>query len=103
MLLQIRGIRHTEECAQQDWRQGHGQKRLRAIRNCFTCGKLELNILATFDTARRDPNGFEPTFVEGSRVAVGKRFVVHADEKVTAMLELERAICLHLLSEQNKS
>jgi hypothetical protein len=30
----------------------------------------------------------------------GQRFVVHADEKVTAMLELERAICLHLLSEQ---
>jgi hypothetical protein len=29
-----------------------------------------------------------------------KRFVVHADEKVTAFLELERAICLQLLSEQ---
>ena len=27
----------------------------------------------------------------------GKRFVVRADEKFTAFLELERAICLHLL------
>jgi hypothetical protein len=30
----------------------------------------------------------------------GKRFVVHADEKRTAFLELERAICIHLLTEQ---
>jgi hypothetical protein len=30
----------------------------------------------------------------------GQRFVVHADEKLTAFLELERAICLRLLSEQ---
>jgi len=30
----------------------------------------------------------------------GKRFVVRADEKLTAFLELERAICIHLLSEQ---
>jgi hypothetical protein len=27
----------------------------------------------------------------------GKRFVVHADEKLTAFLKLERAICLQLL------
>jgi len=27
----------------------------------------------------------------------GKRFVVHADEKWTAFLELERAICIHLI------
>jgi hypothetical protein len=33
----------------------------------------------------------------------GKRFVVHADDKFTAFLELERAICLCLLSEQIKS
>jgi hypothetical protein len=32
----------------------------------------------------------------------GRRFVVHADEKLTAFLELERAICIHLLSEQGK-
>jgi hypothetical protein len=30
----------------------------------------------------------------------GKRFVVRADEKLTAFLELERAIYIHLLSEQ---
>ena len=30
----------------------------------------------------------------------GKRFIVHADEKRTAFLELERAICLHVLIEQ---
>ena len=30
----------------------------------------------------------------------GKRFVVQADDKFTAFLELERAICLRLLSEQ---
>jgi hypothetical protein len=30
----------------------------------------------------------------------GQRFVVHADEMVTAFLELERAVCIQLLSEQ---
>jgi hypothetical protein len=30
----------------------------------------------------------------------GKRFIVRADEKLTAFLELERAICIHLLTEQ---
>ena len=30
----------------------------------------------------------------------GKRFVMRADEKLTAFLELERAVCIHLLSEQ---
>ncbi|KAF5407390.1 MAG: hypothetical protein Udaeo2_25070 [Candidatus Udaeobacter sp.] len=29
-----------------------------------------------------------------------KRFVVHADEKLTAFLELERSVCIHLLTEQ---
>ena len=29
----------------------------------------------------------------------GKRFIVHADEKLTAFLELERAVCVHLFSE----
>jgi hypothetical protein len=27
-----------------------------------------------------------------------KRFVVRADEKLTAFLELERAVCIHLLN-----
>jgi hypothetical protein len=30
----------------------------------------------------------------------GKRFVVHADEKLTAFMELQRGICIHLLTEQ---
>jgi len=30
----------------------------------------------------------------------GKRFVVRADEILIAFLELERAVCIHLLSEQ---
>ena len=30
----------------------------------------------------------------------GKRFVVHSDEILTAFLELERAVCIQLLSEQ---
>jgi hypothetical protein len=37
--------------------------------------------------------------VDAHRVE-GKRFVVRADDKLTAFLELERAICLRLLSEQ---
>jgi hypothetical protein len=34
------------------------------------------------------------------RVVDVRRFVLHADEKLTAMLELERAICLQLLTDQ---
>jgi hypothetical protein len=30
----------------------------------------------------------------------GKRFIVRVDEKLTAFLELERAVCIHLLTEQ---
>jgi hypothetical protein len=30
----------------------------------------------------------------------GQRFIVRADDKLTAFLELERAVCIHLLSEQ---
>jgi len=30
----------------------------------------------------------------------GKRYIVHSDEKLTAFLELERAICVSLLTEQ---
>ncbi|HJY53628.1 MAG TPA: hypothetical protein VKD89_06350 [Candidatus Udaeobacter sp.] len=29
----------------------------------------------------------------------GKRFIVHADEKLTAFLELERAVCIHVVTE----
>ena len=30
----------------------------------------------------------------------GKRFIVEADEKLTAFVQLETAVCIHLLSEQ---
>jgi len=30
----------------------------------------------------------------------GKRFIVDADEKLTAFVQLETAVCIHLLSEQ---
>ena len=30
----------------------------------------------------------------------GKRFIVRADEILTAFLEMEMAVCIHLLSEQ---
>jgi hypothetical protein len=29
----------------------------------------------------------------------GQRCIVHADDKLTAFLELERAVCIHLLTE----
>jgi hypothetical protein len=46
-----------------------------------------------------DRNG-RTIFVVDAHRDDGKRFVVHADEKATAFLELERAICIHLLTEQ---
>jgi hypothetical protein len=39
-------------------------------------------------------------FVADAHRGDGQRFVVHADEKLAAFLELERAVCVHLLSEQ---
>jgi hypothetical protein len=39
-------------------------------------------------------------FVADAHRDDGKRFVVHADEKLAAFLELERAVCIQLLSEQ---
>ena len=30
----------------------------------------------------------------------GRRFIVRADEKLSAFVELQRAVCIHLLSEQ---
>jgi hypothetical protein len=40
-------------------------------------------------------------FVADAHRDDGRRFVVHAEEKVTAMLELERAICLHPIERTN--
>jgi hypothetical protein len=30
----------------------------------------------------------------------GRRFIVRADEKLTAFVELERAVCIHILTEE---
>jgi hypothetical protein len=32
----------------------------------------------------------------------GERFIVRADEKLTAFLELESAVCVHLLTEDQR-
>jgi hypothetical protein len=39
-------------------------------------------------------------FVADTHRGYGKRFVVRADEKLPAFLELERAVCIGLLTEQ---
>jgi hypothetical protein len=39
-------------------------------------------------------------FVADAHRGDGQRFVVHADDKFTAFLELERAVCLLLLIDQ---
>jgi hypothetical protein len=41
-------------------------------------------------------------FVADAHRDDAQRFVVHAEDKFTAFLELERAICIRLLSEQTK-
>ena len=46
-----------------------------------------------------DSNGRTIWIVDAHRDD-GKRFIVHADEKVTAFVELERAVCIHLITEQ---
>jgi hypothetical protein len=56
------------------------------------------------------PFGFAPWFARILRETFtgladahrgdGKRFIVRADEKLTAFLELERAVCIHVLTEQ---
>jgi len=50
---------------------------------------------------------FRPVDCEGRTIWIadahrddGNRFIVHADEKLTAFLELERAVCIHVLTEQ---
>jgi len=52
-------------------------------------------------TYATDP--FCDSLISGGSSAIlsdGKRFVVRADEKLSAFLELERAVCIHLLTEQ---
>jgi hypothetical protein len=43
--------------------------------------------------------GGRTIWIAGAR-GNGKRFVVRADKKLTAFLELERAVCIHALTEQ---
>jgi len=44
-----------------------------------------------------DRNG-RTIFVADAHRGDGKRFVTRSDEKLTAFLELERAVCIHLIS-----
>ena len=39
-------------------------------------------------------------FVADAHRDDGRRFIVHADELLTAFVELERAVCIHLITEQ---
>jgi hypothetical protein len=39
-------------------------------------------------------------FIADAHRGDGKRFVVRADKKLTAFLELERDVCIHLLTER---
>jgi hypothetical protein len=39
-------------------------------------------------------------WIADARRGDSKRYIVRSDEKLTALLELERAVCIHLLSEQ---
>jgi hypothetical protein len=39
-------------------------------------------------------------FVADAYRGDGKRFIVHADKKLPAFLELERAVCIQLLTQQ---
>jgi hypothetical protein len=49
--------------------------------------------------SRVDSNG-RTIFVADAHCGEGMRFVVRADEKLTAFMELERDVCIHLLTEQ---
>jgi hypothetical protein len=46
-----------------------------------------------------DSNG-QTIWIVAAQRDDGKRFVVRAEGKLTAFLELERAVCVHLLTEQ---
>ena len=42
-------------------------------------------------------------WIADAHLGDGKRFVVHADAILTAFLELERAVCVRLLTEQSST
>jgi hypothetical protein len=55
---------------------------------------MELGCVATVNS-----NG-QTIFVANAHRDNAKRFVVNADAKLTALLELEKAACIHLLTQQ---
>ena len=42
----------------------------------------------------------QPIWIADAHRGDGERFIVRADDKLTAFLELERAICVNLLTEE---
>jgi hypothetical protein len=54
---------------------------------------MELGLRSALDSRGRT------IFVADAHRDDGKRFVVRADEKLTAFLELQRAVCIHLLND----
>ena len=55
---------------------------------------MELELRVSFGTHGRT------IWIADAHRGDGKRFIVRADENLSAFLELERAICIQLLSEQ---
>jgi len=56
--------------------------------------RLELGYVSAIDSQGRT------IWITDAHRDDGRRFIVRADEKLTAFLELERAVCIHLLTEQ---
>jgi hypothetical protein len=77
--------RKTQGCVKRDWE---------IIADNLSKAGWTWGCVATVDREGRT------IFVADAHRGDGQRFVVHADDKFTALLELERAICIHLLTEQ---
>ena len=56
--------------------------------------RLELGLRNSLNSEGRT------VWIAGAPRDDGKRFIVRADEKLTAFLELERAVCIYLRTEQ---
>ena len=57
-------------------------------------GALRRKLVSTLDASGRT------IWLADAHRSEGKRYVVHAEEKLTAFLELERDVCIHLLTER---
>jgi hypothetical protein len=64
------------------------------IAHCLVKGKWSLGWVSMINS-----NG-QTIFVPDAHRDDGKRFIVRADEKLTAFLELERPVCIDLRTEQ---